>query len=232
VLAPSRFSPEAVKAAQKGAGPLTTASQRQQRPMQPTGEFWRSDWFEGTYEDLPPNAYNGGKDWDTAYTEDERNSASAWVESYRGPAKPQQPGQPSEFDIYIHDVGWKWQEFPGQVSWMQSLSGPHYVEQKASGKSVVQALKAYHVVAYEVPVHGDKLARASAVQPAVSNGRVWVRGVAIQKLLWGERQGLLRVTAEALQFGGEGLDLNDAFVQALHRHLEIGAEKKRKVRVL
>ncbi len=135
-----------------------------------------------------------------------------------------------EFDIYIHDVGWDWLEFPALVKKMRELKGPHYVEAKSSGKSAVQALATYGIRALEVTVLGDKLARASAVQPAVANGRVWVHAQVTQKLLWGERQGLLRVTAEGLQVGGEGLDVNDAFVQALTRHLGIGAEPARKLR--
>jgi len=47
----------------------------------------------------------------------------------------------------------------------------------------------------------------------------------------GEHQGLLRVTAEALMFGAGGLDLNDAFVQALHRHLGLGAKPRRLAQV-
>jgi hypothetical protein len=231
VLSPARFSEKAVKAAQKSAGPLTAASQRQQRPLAPTGDFWQSKWFVGReYKVRPAEAYNGGRDWDTAQTKEEANSACAWVESYRGPSKPRQPGEPDEFEIYIEDVDWDWLEFPALVKKMRELKGPHYVEAKSSGKSAVQSLAAYGIRAVEVTVLGDKLARAAAVQPAVSNGRVWVSAKASKKLLWGERQGLLRVTAEALQVGAQGLDLNDAFVQALTRHLGIGAPAEKKLK--
>lgn len=230
VLAPKRFSEQAVAAAQKGAGPLTTAAQRQQRPLQATGDFWKSTWFD-TYESLPKDAYNGGRDWDTAQTKDEANSAVADVQSFRGPNKPREKGQQEdEFDIYIEDVDWEWLEFPAMVKKMKSKGGPHYVEAKSSGKSAVQALATYGIKAHEVTVHGDKLARAAAVQPAVANGRIWVNAKIVQKLLWGERQGLLRVTAEGLQQGGEGLDVNDAFVQAVTRHLGIGAEPVKRIR--
>ena len=223
VLAPSRFTPAQVKEMQQSAGPLVASAQRQQRPMSPTGDFWNSAWFN-TYTDLPQKAINGGKDWDTAYTENERNSASAYVESYRAPPNP---AGDSEFEIYIHNVEWRWVEFPDLVKWMKGLPGPHNVEAKATGKSVVQALKAYGIKALEVQVKGDKLARAAAVQPAVSNGRIWVRAQVIEKLLWGERQGLLRVTAEGLQDkDAEGLDLNDAFVQAVARHLGTWSKRR------
>jgi phage terminase large subunit-like protein len=212
VLAPSRFTPEEVAKLQRAAGPLVASAQRQGRPMAATGDFWRKDWFR-TYDELPEGAYNGGLDWDTAYTKTEANSASAFIESYRG------PGGPEDFPIYVHDVDWDWREFPELVDWMHSKTGPHHVEQKASGKSSVQALRAQGVTAIEVPVKGDKFARASAVQRVASNRRVFVRKEVLHSLLYGERQGLLRVTAEQLQAEGEGLDVNDVFVQALTRHI-------------
>lgn len=219
VLAPSRFSPERVEELQRAAGPLVTSSQRQGRPMRPAGDFWKKAWFR-TYDTLPEKAYDGGKDWDTAYTKKEANSASAFVESYRG------PGPDGKFPIYIHDCDLDWREFPALVSWMKAQSGPHYVEQKATGKSVVQALGEQGITAEEVAVKGDKFARAAAVQPIVSNGRVWVRKDLAHDLLYGERQGLLRVTAEQLQADGDDLDLNDAFVQAVSRHTGLHAETR------
>ena len=83
-------------------------------------------------------------------------------------------------------------------------------------------------MAEPVAVRGDKFARAAAVQPAVSNGRIYVKKMVYDLLLSGEAQGLLRVTAEVLQTGTGGLDLNDAFVQALHRHLGLYAAPGKK----
>lgn len=217
-LAPSRFDLVQVHRLQEAAGTLVASAQRQGRPMRPSGDFWRKEWFR-LYDELPADAYNGGQDWDTAYTKSEANSASARVQSFRG------PGKDGEFPIYVHDVDWDWREFPDLVDWMKSTRGPHFVEQKATGKSVVQALSKESVAAEEVSVKGDKFARAAAVQPVVSNRRVWVRREIAQSLLYGERQGLLRVTAEQLQVEGEDLDVNDAFVQALTRH--IGLHGKR-----
>jgi phage terminase large subunit-like protein len=186
--------------------------------MRPTGDFWRKDWFR-IYETLPDDAYDGGRDWDTAFTKQEANSASAYIETYRG------KGKDGQFPIYIHDVDWDWREFPALVQWMRSKTGPHYVEQKASGKSAVQSLGVEGIAAHEVPVKGDKFARAAAVQPVVSNRRVWIRKEVAHQLLYGERQGLLRVTAEQLQADGPDLDVNDAFVQALTRHVGLYARR-------
>ena len=222
VLSPSRFSLEEVKRRHLETGPDTVAAQRQQRPSAPTGDFWKLKWFQ-PYDQLPRDAFNRGLDWDTAFTKDEANSASAYIESYRG------PGEKEKFPIYIHNVDWDWKKFPDLVSWMRSLDGPHYVEEKATGKSAVQSLEAHGVAAEEVGVKGDKLARASSVQPAVANRRIYVRRSIYETLLRAEGQGLLRVTHEQLQTSSGGLDVNDAFVQALHRHLEIHTKKRSEV---
>lgn len=227
VLAPSRFSQEEVERTHREMGSYVTVTQRQQRPLRPQGDFWKKDWFIHTYDELPATAYNGGKDWDTAYTENERNSASAYCESYRGPTYKRTDDR-EVFDIYIHDASWQWLEFPELVAWMQELGGPHYVEAKASGKSLAQSLRAEGVVATEVLMSGSKFTRSVAVQPTVSVGRVWIRTSLVSTLLMGEGQGLLRVTAEMLQGEFGGLDMNDAFVQALHRHLKISGTRGKK----
>lgn len=216
VLAPSYRDEREVIHLQNTAGSYVTSSQRQQRPMRPSGDYWRREWFR-SYKTLPSDAHNGGKDWDTAYTKDEANAASAYVESYRGKSKSSY----GEFDIYIEDIDWDWMEFPALIERMRSVNGPHYIEGKASGKSAKQALQAEGIVAYEVPVKGDKFARANAIQKTVANKRVWVNEKIIDQFLTGERLGLLRITAEALLEDKGGLDLNDAFVQAVSRHLNL-----------
>ncbi len=222
LLAPTLFDADEVEKLHREGGPVVTAAQRQQRPMRPTGDFWQQKWFTA-YDELPAHAYNGGRDWDTAYSKDEANSATANIESYRG------PGDAQSFPIFIHKVHWDWLEFPALVELMNELSGPHYIEAKATGKSAVQALLAQGVVAAEIPVRGDKFARASAVQRVASTGRVYVHKLEYDRLLFGEGQGLLRVTAEALMTNSEGLDVNDVFVQVLHRHLGLYGNKKKVV---
>lgn len=235
VLAPSRFDAEAVQRMHRVSGSYVVAAQRQQRPSNLEGDFWREEWFQ-TYEELPGGAYDGGKDWDTAYTKDEVNAASGYVESYRG------IGDAESFPIYIEDVDWNWLEFPQLVHWMKTgksdvddpnpipgWQGPHYVEEKATGKSLVQVLSAQSIAASEIPVHGDKFARSQAVQAVVSNKRVFVNQKVVRKLLKGERQGLLRITAVALSMSEGSLDVNDMFTQALWRHLNLGGKKRKRV---
>jgi hypothetical protein len=222
VLSPKWRNDAEVRKMQAQSEPMVVKAQRQQRPMLPTGDFWPLKAFaDRTFDSLPTDAINGGWDWDPAYTKDEENSASAGVYSFRS------AGDKDKARVYIMDVDWDWLEFPEVITRISSKTGPHYVEKKASGKSIVQTLKTYNIVASEVDVLGDKLARASAAQPAVLNGRIYVHRLVYQKLLYGVGQGLLGVTADQLIEGGEGLDLNDAFVQAVWRHLDIASKKKR-----
>jgi phage terminase large subunit-like protein len=226
ILAPSRFDEGEVINRQRGAGADMDA-QRQQRPSAPSGDFWRESWFEvfgdpahAPREDLPSGAEAHGKDWDTAYTDDERNSASSYVDSCH-------TWEGDTLHVWVYGCGWRWLEFPDLIAWMERVEGPHYIEAKASGKSASQSLDRADVKAEEVEVSGgDKYARASGVQGMVGSkkhggtGRVHVHASVYEKLLRGERQGLLRVQADALADGDGDLDLNDCFVQALNRHQE------------
>ncbi|MEM1268435.1 MAG: hypothetical protein AAGI08_00170 [Bacteroidota bacterium] len=228
-LSPSRFSAKEVEALQKSSGTLVAKAQRQQRPTALTGDFWRRGWFR-VVDELPEIIYDRGKGWDTAHTRNDRNAASAFVETCRG------PGPDGEFKIYVTDADWAWVEQPELVHWMGGpayadselvpVKGPHYIEDKASGKGALNWLSAAGVYAEPVSVDGDKFKRASGVQHIVSSGRVCVLRSVVEKLLSGlhadprrsGRQGLLSVTAESLATGNGDLDLNDAFVQELARH--------------
>ena len=224
VLAPSRFREDAVHTKHRQLGPAVTSSQMQQRPDEASGDFWKAEWMDDAqlYDSLEEICdrlnisapYNGGSDWDTAFTKKETNSASAFVYSLRG------PGGIHDFPIFIEDLGWNWYEFPALVNWIRSTRGPHYVEDKASGKSAIQVFRNNQIL----NVSGvniatvDKFSRSAAVQPIVANRRVFIRKAIAKRLLRGEKQGLLRVTVEHLRTDSGYLDLNDAFTQALHRH--------------
>lgn len=227
VLAPSRFNIDQVKHMQVTSGVYTTASQRQQRPMAPSGDYWKDDSFD-SYDVLPESAYNLGWDWDLAYTKQEANSASAGLQTARGLDLVDPDGKriPNTFPIYIEDVTWDWVEFPELLDMIREREGPHHIEAKASGKSAAQSLRREGIKTSEVQVHGDKLARANAVQPIVAQGRVYVRARVRRKLLHGARQGLLHVRAENLAGSKGDLDVNDTLVQCLHRH--VGVNQKRR----
>lgn len=232
VLAPSRYGPEAVKRLQRTAGSIVAAAQRQGRPIKPEGDFWKKGEFQIIHE-LPPEAFDGGWDWDLAETKKKKNAASAGIRTFRGlnrldPDDPKEERRlPRTFPIFITEVWFDWLEFPELVSLVRSKEGPHYVEAKSAGKPLVQSLEREGLAMQEVPVDGNKLTRATAVQPIVSNGRVFVLAAAARVLLEAEKQGLLTIRAEDLADQRGYLDVNDVFVQALARH--DGKKKQKRV---
>ena len=233
-LAPTRFPLAVALKKQQDAGDEVGPTQRQQRAGALTGDFWQEAWIE-VIDAAPEDLTDLGTDWDTAYTKDEANAATAFVRS--GRTRPG-PGGADDFDIVITDCGWDWLEAPEAEYWMGGrfppgstnaaeivpVKGPHYIEDKASGKSLAQALSRQRIAVTLVPVPGDKYTRAAAAQPVVSALRVQVVSKRLAKrLLKGPKQGLLRVRREDLapKTGTKPtghLDLNDAFVQAILRH--------------
>ena len=176
----------------------------QQRPSPVSGAIWKRSWFEATtFVEAPAGLQQVGFDWDTAYTEKETNSAAAYVKA----------GRDSTGNIYILDAGFRWLETPAAEQWMQQLVGPHYVEAKASGKSIVQTLSLRGIVAIEVKVTGglDKVARTSLVTPYGEAGKIFIAKHVKDMILDDERQGILRFPNASHD------DLNDALVQACNR---------------
>ena len=181
-----------------------------QSPSSDEGDLWQRAWI-GVYDVLPPTAHSLGYDWDTAYTENEKNAANAYVKS----------AADDEGTVYVDDVDWRWCETPELVKWMKALatdgpggSGlPHYIEQKASGKSAKQFLDREGVYAVEVAVQGgDKIARTRNALPVAESGKLLVRRSVLEKLLDDDKQGILKFP------NGTHADLNDALTQAIARH--------------
>lgn len=225
-LAPTRFTLAEALQKQSDAGDEVGPTQRQQRAAALNGDFWQEEWIE-VVDEVPDDLSDLGTDWDTAYTSKEANAASAYV---RGGRTRPGPGGKDDFDLVITDVGWDWLEAPELEYWMGGrkpesekaneltpVVGPHYVEDKASGKTIAQNLKRLRVPVSLVPVPTDKYTRASQAQPVVAQRRVKVLRKVHKRLLKGSRQGLLRVRREHLVAGVGYLDLNDAFVQFVLR---------------
>lgn len=208
-LCPERYDEKALAKIRSAIGLRDFSALYGQHPTVESGNIWKREWFE-VYDDDVFNR-NGhsvkllsdGYDWDTAYTADEENSASAWVRSSIG----------SDGRVYVSEAGFDWLEFPDLVKSMEEKIAPHYIEAKATGKSAVQALSKMKIYASEVKVRGgDKIARTKIVTPLVESSKVRVHRSVYDKLLNDPRQGLLKFPS------GEFTDLNDAFVQALNRH--------------
>lgn len=199
-LCPERYDVVTLSRIRKTVGESAWNSLYQQNPVADGGSIWKREWFN-VFDD-EPYLENVGIDWDTAYTKDEENAATAYVKS----------GVSADGNIYVTDLNWKWCEFPDAVRWMQSMNDVHYVEAKASGKSIVQMLQKVGTTAIEVKVKGgDKVARTQIATPMVESGKVFIRRDLLHRLLDDERQGILNFPL------GTHADLNDAFVQALNR---------------
>lgn len=177
LFAPLTF-PKTVLDLYRKRGVLYFAGQYQQRPVPPEGNLFKRKWFnivEAEEVLRDPIASPIHFFIDTAYTEDEtkRNDPTGILAAFK---KGNQ--------VYIINFTEVWLEFPDLIKFIQqyvaqtgySNSSCIYIEPKANGKSVVQALKAatsMNVVEIEGDyLRDDKVARATGVSPVVQAGRV------------------------------------------------------------
>ena len=186
------------------------AGQVQQRPAPESGGIWKK-WFIA----IPDNAFPSpdqledyGTDWDTAYTADQQNDASAFCVSGAIRLKDGKK-------IFIDKMGFGRMEFPDLIRYMKLRPSPHYVEAKASGKSAKQTLTTNGIPAIEVQViGGDKIARTKMVTPTAEAGLVCIRESLLDMLYNDPEQGILVFP------NGLHDDLNDTVVQAIQRHTQ------------
>lgn len=183
-LDPVRLGPDVLTELKIDLGSDGYAGQIDQMPTPEGGRIWKK-WFLEIPDAEMPHPSKGSHystDWDTAYTKDDDNAASAFITSFKFRNK-----------IWIDDLGWDWLEFPELVKWMKTKPGPHHIEQKASGKSAKQSLTKAGVPAIEFPVPGgtDKIARAKMASPVAEAGLVCVRKSLVDKMYNDSRQGIL-----------------------------------------
>jgi phage terminase large subunit-like protein len=200
-LCPERYDEDAL-AKIKGQSTMFWISLYQQRPSLEEGNIWKRGWFK-TFEQLNGvQLHDVGTDWDLAYTKEDQNSASAYMEA----------GVDQKGNIYITDLDFQWLEYPEMIKWIKQRKAPHYVEAKATGKSAVQSLKNEKIAADEVEVSGgDKIARTKLATPAVETGKVFIKRSLLERLLDDPRQGLVHFP------NASHTDVNDVFVQTLNR---------------
>lgn len=209
LLDPVRMNDAVLKESKVDLGSYGFAGQMQQEPAPEEGEKWKR-WFVPIPDHQMPainimDAY--GTDWDTAYTKNVKNAASAYMVS----GKP----RTGEFagKMVIDNLGWVYHEFPELLKFMrEEVPQPHYVEKKASGKSACQTLKAEGIPAIEVDVNGDKMARANDAAPKAEAGLVYIRASLLDKLYNDSEQGILMFP------NGKKQDLADTLAQAIMRH--------------
>lgn len=199
----NRLDEEALETMQEDLGSYGFAGQVQQSTAPEGGGIWKKWFIEIPDHEMPTiaqmTAY--GTDWDTAYTDKEKNASSAFVESGLFNNK-----------MYIDNVGWFNKEFPDLINEMKLHPSPHYIEAKASGKSAKQTLTVAKIVAIEVEVNGDKTARAKDATPKAEAGMICVRKSIADKIYNDDQQGLLKFP------NGEKQDLADTIAQAIIRH--------------
>lgn len=204
LLDPVRIGPLAIAEARIDLGAAGYAGQFAQRPAPAGGLIWQK-WFVEVPDDKFPDVKlltQYGTDWDTAYTKEDENAASAYMTA--GKIGPR---------IYIDDFNWNWLEFPQLIHWMKTKPAPHYIEAKASGKSSRQTLVQNGVIAIEVQITGgsDKVARANMATPVAEAGMVYIRKSMADRLYSDSKQGILNFPR------GKFKDLADVLAQCLQR---------------
>lgn len=181
------------------------AGQMGQNPASEGGIIWRKEYFQLLDDHYFPSIEHFtmyGTDWDTAYTKNDDNAASAYVTAGKVNNK-----------MFIDDIGWIYAEFPELIKFMRTKPKPHFIEKKASGVSAKQTLVKNGIPAIEVEVQGgaDKVARARMSTPYAEAGMVYIRKSLAGKLFHDEQQGILSFPKNPKQ------DLADALAQAIQR---------------
>lgn len=187
-FAPLTFTP-AVLNGYKKMGALYYAGQYQQRPVPLEGNLFKRAWFQIVEPELIQRDETQSPIHffiDTAFTEDqsERNDPSGILAAFS-----------KDNNIYIINFVEVWLEFPQLIEFIKqyvilngytNFSGI-YVEPKASGKSVVQALKGTGLNVMEIGgewIKDDKVTRVVGVSPVTSSGRVKIiNGPYVDKFL-------------------------------------------------
>lgn len=175
-----------------------------QRPAPKGGVIWQK-WFIELEDDIFPSLddmQDVGNDWDLAYTEEDKNAASAYMRSGK-----------IENKMYIDAFDFAYKEFPDLINWMKLQYPVHYIEAKASGKSAKQTLTKSGVPAIEVQViGGDKVARARMATPFAESGMVYIRKSIANRLYNEVDQGILNFP------NSKKKDVADILAQAIQRH--------------
>lgn len=221
-LCTERYSLDRLQVIKTKVGDRAWRSLYQQNPIAEGGNIWKLIWFK-KFDDTIFNQNgqsiilsNDGWDWDTndgGDREDGENAANAGIRSSIG----------NDGNVYITDARVRWNDFADQVGEMKKDDSPHYVEAKASGRSITSALMKAGVWAGEVKVRGmDKVSRTRLVTPLAEQGKVFIHVKVWDMILHEERQGILGFPAREFK------DLNDAFVQALNRHYPFTPEPEKK----
>jgi len=172
-LWPSRFPLDDLQRRRR-LNPREFASLYQQEPTVEGGNLIKANWWQTYPDDITPNKFSSIViACDTAFKKNEQADYSVSVVA----------GMDTAGDIYIIDVQRGRYEFPELKSRMINLSSQWrgrglrglYIEDKASGQSLIQELKRQSGISV-IPVKQvhDKVARTNAVLPLIEGGRVYL----------------------------------------------------------
>lgn len=166
-LWPERYDREALSEIELIEG-LDWYALYQQRPTAETGEIFRREWWVECYVDRMPERYvAAGVYFDTAYGEKETNDYTAAVLGMRG----------VDGHIYLMPLLRERMEFPKLVDRVRTVRRRWglrvCVEKRASGQSLIQALRIEGIPVIELNPGGrDKIARAHSVTEYFEAGMV------------------------------------------------------------
>lgn len=172
-LWPERFPVEELRRRER-LNPRDFASLYQQQPYIEGGNILKSEWWNYYPEDLNPTNFQSLIiAADTAFKKTETADYSVAIVA----------GLTHEGDIYIVDIHrgrWDYPELRAKLininaTWRGRGLRALYVEDKASGQSIIQDLRresGIAVVPYKVV--NDKVSRINGITPLIQGGRVWL----------------------------------------------------------
>ncbi len=176
-LWPERFPLEALEKIERRDKREFAALYRQQ-PFVQGGNLIKPKWFQTSPENTRPNI--SVVTCDTAFKKSQQSDYSVFLHA----------GIDDNGDIHILNVIRDKMEFPAlkrrAITFNAQLRGTglrgFYVEDKASGQSLIQELRQQSglaVIPYRVPPGHDKVERLSSVLPLIEGGRVHLPGQAV-----------------------------------------------------
>jgi len=167
-LWPGRYDEQSLAQIRQAVGLEDWACLYQQRPALIEGGLFKSHWWM-FYDEAPNTIAEVLQFWDTAYKTGEANDYSACVTI--------------GFDrdsFYVLDVWRDKVDYPtltrvAQVLYRQYMPSRVFVEDAASGQSLVQSLRTEtSLPVIPVKVDADKVSRANAVTGMMESGRVFI----------------------------------------------------------
>ena len=211
-LWPARYDLAELSKVRQAVGPEDWACLFQQRPTLREGGLFKFNWWN-TYNAVPDTIGEVFQFWDTAYKTGQHNDYSACVtlgydrDSY-----------------YVLNVWRDRVDYPtltrvAQVLYRQYMPSRVFVEDAASGQSLIQSLKKEtNLPVIPVKVDSDKVSRANAVTGTVEAGKVYIPTQA---------QWLGDFVDEMAMFpNGAHDDQVDAFVGCLRQAIRHGIQGK------